>query len=667
MTVNHMKFTVALLFIALSVFSFSQTEEQKIPRKTRKDVTLLANYLTRNIQSKEKKVEAIYQWITENIQYDYAALEKGTFSILSDPKQTLKSKKATNAGYTELMKAMLDAIEIENETVSGYTHDMHWFPGKLVTEEKHTWIAVKLNGDWQLADPTWDAGYIGRIPKKIKPYQPKKHLKNQWKKPEKTRKKIEKRENNELTRKKKYDEKSVYTNKIGFVPDPSKNYLFLHKDSFLLQHAPTLPMWQLRRNVITLESYSQSQDSLIKAIQANQGVRIDPDKEIENFKELDFLQQLLYHGEVGYRYNTHNPWIKALYYYDFMAIIHSKTLQKLARGSIYEIDESKYLALASFSDTILNYCKLFKASEKEGNAANKIFDKEQYKFSADRDKVNAKLTKQVTNEFEKLDDKIKSNSSLLEKNLDRLKTWNEKVKKDYAKAIEYEVPADMDTTPIESALHLIRERTNKINTRIATLDTLRKESSFNGLFQAANYIEQLLLENEEYIRVNSYSTVEWVAEIDSLVQKECNRYLNLTKDSIPLELMEKELLDELRVIEEICKVAKADLNQLKNENKIRYPYKYELYLQAKYATALQVVEQAHYKSLNFNEAVAKAVKSEKSNVSRIDSRMKKQPDLKKKNHEYIVKMTEKEHERKVNYTKTMVKSAKNWKQKYSKK
>ncbi|MFA7272347.1 MAG: transglutaminase-like domain-containing protein [Crocinitomicaceae bacterium] len=662
-----MKFTIALLFVSLAISTFSQSSEQKIPRKTAKDVTLLANYLTRNIRSKDKKVEAIYEWITHNIAYDYAALEKGTYSILSDPNQTLKSKKAMNAGYAELMKAMLDAIKIENETISGYMHDMHWFPGKLVTEEGHTWIAVKLNGEWQLADPTWDAGYIGRIPKNIKPYQPKKHLKNQWKKPEKALKKEEKREKNELARKKKYDEKPAYSNKIGFVADPTKDFLFLHKDSFLLRHAPTLPMWQLRRNVISLESYSQSRDTLRMDIQANKGERIDPDKEIENFKELDFLQQLLYHGEAGYRYNPHNPWIKALYYYDFMAIIHSKSLQKLARGSIYEIDESKYWALASFSDTILNYCKLFKGSEKEGNTANKLFDKEQYKLSAERDKVNAKLTKQVTNEFDKLEDKLKSNSALLEKNLDRLKTVKEKIRMDYAKAIDYSVPEDMDTNVIEPTLHLIRERTNKINMRIADLNTRRAQSSFNGLFQAANYIEQLLLENEHYIRVNSYSTVEWVTEIDSLVKKEANRYLAITKDSIPFELLEKELLDELRVIEEICKVAKADLNQLKEENKIKYPYKYELYLQAKLVEAIQEVEQAHYQSLNFNQVVAKAIKSEKSNVSQIDSRMKKQPDLKKKNHEYIAKMTEKEHERKVNYTEMMVKSAKSWKQKYSKK
>lgn len=657
-------FTATLLFV-FTANLLAQKPKKEVPKSFTKSIALLSVYLTKDIRSQEGKVEAIYEWITNNIAFDYDALMKGQYSIVPDPKETLKRRKAISPGYVELMKAMLDYIEIENESVTGYIHDLHWFPGKLVMEEGHTWLAVKINGQWKFVDPTWDAGYIGRIPKKVKPYKAKKYLINKWKKPEKEAKVKEKREEKELERKKKYDEKPGYTNKIGFVKAPAKDYFFIHRDTFLLSHIPTLPMWQLRESVISLKSFSKSEDSLIMDIEANVGERVNVSGDIQAFQDKDYFEQLLYHGERGYAFNPYNPWVKVRYYYEFMAIIHNKQLQKLARGSVYEITESKYNALAARADTILKYGKLYKNVEKDIYKSDKTFDKEQYKLSADRDKENSKLTRKVASEYEKMSDKIKSNSNTLEKNIDRLSSLMSKIEKDYEKAIDYEKPESLDTNFILEPMASIRDRMQRIERRTKELSDLRAKSSFNGILTDAEYINRLLFYNEQYIRVNSYSTSEWVAEVDSLIKTESNHFIGLITDSVPNELLDKELLEELRVIEEICKTAKIDLNQLKGEGKIDFPYKYELFLQAMYADAIRAVKQTHLQSLNFNQEVAKALKSKKGTVSEMESRMKKQDDLKEKNYEYIEKMTEKEHERKENYLKEIEKDAKAWKAKYS--
>jgi len=95
----------------------------------------------------------------------------------TEAKTILKSKKAICSGYVELMKAMLDEIGVKNETITGYIHNLNWRPGKIAMKEEHAWIAIYMDEKWSLADPTWDTGYIGRIPKKLKPYQIKTYKK----------------------------------------------------------------------------------------------------------------------------------------------------------------------------------------------------------------------------------------------------------------------------------------------------------------------------------------------------------------------------------------------------------------------------------------------------------------------------------------------------------
>lgn len=96
------------------------------------------------------------------------------------------------------MKSILDEVGVKNETVTGYIHNLNWRPGKIAMKEEHAWIAVYMDEKWTLADPTWDAGYIGRIPKKIKSYEVKTYKKTAFKKKEKQEKVLAKRKIKEV-------------------------------------------------------------------------------------------------------------------------------------------------------------------------------------------------------------------------------------------------------------------------------------------------------------------------------------------------------------------------------------------------------------------------------------------------------------------------------------
>lgn len=169
-----MRFLSLLVFSLISFHVFSK--EDKIPKRIERSISDLAHYLTRGKSSEKEQALAIYNWVTENIEFDYDVLLGDDYFVGVDPEKILKKRKAVSDGYCEIMKALLDVVKIENETVEGYVHDVSWEPGDLTLDVSHSWIAMKLDGEWSLADPTWDAGYIGRIPIDRKPYKLKKYL-----------------------------------------------------------------------------------------------------------------------------------------------------------------------------------------------------------------------------------------------------------------------------------------------------------------------------------------------------------------------------------------------------------------------------------------------------------------------------------------------------------
>ena len=236
-----------IVLILLFIIPYLAHSKDKIPRKVRKSIPLMTRYITKDCNGQEEKVKAIYNWITTNIEFDYDRLMDTKYFVGVNAKETFKSKKAISDGYNELMKAMLDEIGIQCEVVAGYVHDIGWKPGDLSLFVQHTWIAVKINGEWKLADPVWDSGYIGKIPYD-REYKPKKHLipLSLYKNPVRRDRVAEKRETKEVDRKDKFDEKPKYKEEIGFVSDPTVEFLLIPSDSFLLDHLPLNPIWQLR-------------------------------------------------------------------------------------------------------------------------------------------------------------------------------------------------------------------------------------------------------------------------------------------------------------------------------------------------------------------------------------------------------------------------------------
>ncbi len=109
-----------------------------------------------------KKVEIIYNYITNNISYDYSKSATVQSGYLPDLDKVLKEKKGICFDYASLMTGMLRSQNIPCKLIVGYA-DQDYHAWISVWSPETGWIdnAIFFNGiNWQIMDPTFAAGGI---------------------------------------------------------------------------------------------------------------------------------------------------------------------------------------------------------------------------------------------------------------------------------------------------------------------------------------------------------------------------------------------------------------------------------------------------------------------------------------------------------------------------
>lgn len=163
----------------------------------------LARYLTRHTKNDMEKVRAFYVWIANNITYDMKSFQAGLYPDFH-PRAVLKEKKAVCEGYARLMQALCIEADIKCEIIRGYSKGYGYRTGQSFSTSNHSWNAVEIDGEWQLVDATWAA---------------------------------------------------TRTNTSKVKLPLSNHYFFTHPQTFLLDHLPEVPMWQMVSNPISLEDF----------------------------------------------------------------------------------------------------------------------------------------------------------------------------------------------------------------------------------------------------------------------------------------------------------------------------------------------------------------------------------------------------------------------------
>lgn len=656
------KLQLILTFLFALSFSSIAKEKDTIPKKISNSIPALSNYLTSGMADPYDKVEAIYTWITHNIEYDYDKLESSKTLVGVNPSESLKSRKAICSGYVELMRAMLDEVGVESETVNGYVKDSHWTIGDTLLEETHAWIAIQIDGKWLLADPTWDAGYIGRIPKKD--FKEKRYIQNSFKWEKREARVLERREERKEKRYQAWDEKDDYTNKTGFVSQPSQDYFLIHPDTFLLSHLPTNPIWQLRNEKITFLEFTQSEKSLKETIAKKQSEFPYNASGNYNYINASFLDQLILNGDDGQTFNPYNPGVKLLYYYNYLALITRKDLQKVARGSVYAITPSKHPELLAKTDTVSTYLKEYKKFEKAYYKKNKQIDKDNYKIASSNNKDLFKNAEKLEEKHDDFIDDIKKNSEKIEEQNVKYTDILNKIQQNYPKAVNYTPMASFDTSVVAHWMDSIALIRAQMDAAMDNYNAKRKNSCIKRYIYGLSFSSKILNVNQALIPYNNYSTSATINEIDSVAIAQTANLLNIIDDSIDLELLDRDIYAYIKAMEMITKQAKIEFRSLKADGQIDYPFRYETFLNAILYEEVKRALAFNSSSLNFNNNVINALKKYDYYPADILNMADKQENLKEDKYEYNANLTEKDHERSEDLFKKIEKAIKVWEAKY---
>ncbi len=139
----------------------------------------LSQLLTAGAKTEMEKVNAIFFWIVNNIDYNtnvfyqnrYIRKSKNFIEEEDDSSSVfpsldervsrlvLKRKVAVCDGYARLFKTLCEHAGITSEVVTGYAKTNINRVGQRFISN-HKWNAVMINSSWYLLDATWAAGYI---------------------------------------------------------------------------------------------------------------------------------------------------------------------------------------------------------------------------------------------------------------------------------------------------------------------------------------------------------------------------------------------------------------------------------------------------------------------------------------------------------------------------
>ncbi|WP_282160906.1 transglutaminase domain-containing protein [Ulvibacterium marinum] len=155
---------MSILLLLIGFISSAQSDFTEIDSQVKSIGFSPKNELARNItlgfETDLEKIRALYIWVTENISYDFELLEseelKSEFYISEENviDKTLERKKAICSGYSLLFKKLCTDLNIECETVSGFSKQwLDSFLSKRVSD--HAWNVVKIDGKWHFIDTTW--------------------------------------------------------------------------------------------------------------------------------------------------------------------------------------------------------------------------------------------------------------------------------------------------------------------------------------------------------------------------------------------------------------------------------------------------------------------------------------------------------------------------------
>ena len=140
--------------VVLFCFVVSTARAQYIPDSVTWSAERFAGYLQQNHTGPTSQLRVLYNWIKSNIRYDKDSAMYFNWSVDHDTKiaSTLRRRKGVCENFASVFADIANRLNIPSYVVHGYPS----YADKN-KDNSHSWVALQLNSDWYLCDPTWDA------------------------------------------------------------------------------------------------------------------------------------------------------------------------------------------------------------------------------------------------------------------------------------------------------------------------------------------------------------------------------------------------------------------------------------------------------------------------------------------------------------------------------
>ncbi len=125
---------------------------------TGNDIPELVTHITQGKSTEFEKFEAIFNWVSQNIRYDYSVYFSSQGTPQTNIKKILRRRRGVCLDYAILMDTMCHLARINNVMIYGYAKDEIFDVNDSLYLDNHAWNAVRLDGLWYLYDVTWASG-----------------------------------------------------------------------------------------------------------------------------------------------------------------------------------------------------------------------------------------------------------------------------------------------------------------------------------------------------------------------------------------------------------------------------------------------------------------------------------------------------------------------------
>jgi hypothetical protein len=511
-----------------------------------------------------------------------------------------------------------------------------------------------MNGNWELADPTWDAGSIG-IMKITEKAEVKKTF---WQRVRSFKLKYLFRRKKMKSKNSKTVKTTKVTYKMGFNRNPTLNYIFKDPNEFLKSHLPNSAHIQMKTAPVSVKQFCDSAHSLGDLCYKKNG-GFDYNRVNDTYYGLEIPDRLLWVSDSSLNYHYLNHGDKALNAHNYLAHFYG------GRTNVRHLLE-KY---SSIADTVIIHGNLAVKINREEWKRRRLqfttaFQREKKFNQAQQIQVNYIRSHLARNR----DVYRKGRDRITQKEMVAMTNWESKVYGRYGFIAPDSAPKGYDTIPKAKVM------VDRLNAYRDTIKRLQEQEKLEGP-NYLNYLSQSFystrssMYHDAMLLYEGQFMNEWkITEKDAQVLDSLTQLTNFMRDSINSFMGSRKSYNYIVKLDQEIRKQVPIWNVLEKKDSVLIAADYLKYANFLVVDLMKTEREIIDYRLSRSVEIEQALKDIYTFEGRyLGQDMKSLSYLKTMRQAYLTKMMNNKYNRSIKVYTIIVNNAKNWKKTYKQK